>query len=261
MRLANSFIPVEGVGERTERQLWRAGVTHWDAFDGASVPGVGPTLAARIRAFIDEAEDRLAAGDAQYFEASLPNRERWRLFEDFRDRAAYLDIETTGLSRHRDDVTVVGVHQGGETTTLVRGQDLTAAALDRVLGEADLLVTYNGAQFDVPFLETAFGTDFDHAHIDLRYACRRVGLTGGLKTVERAIGLDRDRPDLDGRDAVRLWHRYARHGDETALETLLDYNREDVANLEVVMTAIAERLHDAVFAPVPTEPVPPADRS
>lgn len=246
MQLSNSFIPVDGVGERTERRLWRAGVTHWDAFDGGTVPGVGPTLADRIDAFIDEAEARLAAGDARYFESALPDRERWRLFEDFRDRAAYLDIETTGLSRRRDDVTVVGIHRGGATTMLVRGRDLTAGALEDALGDAAVVVTYNGARFDLPFLETAFGIDVDCAHVDLLYPCRRLGLTGGLKAIERSVGLDRDRPDLSGRDAVRLWHAYE-HGDDGALETLLAYNREDVVHLETLTRTVADRLHADVF--------------
>lgn len=251
MRLANSFIGVDGVGERTERELWRAGVTHWDDFDGASVPGIGPTIADRIGTFIETARDRLGTGDARFFEAALPDRERWRLFEDFRDRTAYLDIETTGLSQRRDDVTVVSIHRNGETTSLVRGQELSAGALEAALDDAAVLVTYNGARFDVPFLESAFDVSFDHAHVDLMYPCRRLGLTGGLKAVERTLGIDRDRPDLGGRDAVRLWHRYERRRDLAALETLVDYNREDTANLETLMETVASRLHAEVFeAPI-----------
>lgn len=246
MRLANSFIPVEGVGERTERRLWRAGVTHWDAFDGTDVPGVGPTLATRIETFIDEARGRLARGDARYFEAALPSRERWRLVEDFGDRTAYLDIETTGLDRRWADVTVVGIHRDGETRTLVRGHDLSADALQAALDGVSLLVTFNGAQFDLPFLASAYDASFDAAHLDLRYPCRRLGLTGGLKAIERSVGLDRDRPDLTGRDAVRLWHAYER-GDDGALETLLAYNREDVVHLEALTRTVADRLHADVF--------------
>ncbi len=252
MRLANSFIPVEGVGERTERALWRAGVTHWDDVDGggvaaADVPGVGPTLAGRLRAFVGAARDRLADGDADFFASALPDRERWRLFSDFCDRVAYLDIETTGLDRYRDDVTVVGVHRAGETTTLVRGRDLSADALDAALGDAAVLVTFNGAGFDVPFLERAFGTAVDRPHLDLRHPCRRIGLAGGLKAAERAVGIDRGRPDLSGYDAVRLWRQYERRGDDAALETLVEYNRDDVANLEPLAETVAGRLGEAVF--------------
>ena len=246
MRLANSFIPVEGVGERTERRLWRAGVTHWDDFCGATVPGVGPTLADRIGSFIGEATDRLAVGDARFFEAALPTSERWRLVEDFSDRTTYLDIETTGLDPRWADVTVVGLHDAAGTRTLVRGDDLTADAVRRALADTALLVTFNGAQFDVPFLESALGVGFDGSHLDLRYPCKRLGLAGGLKAIERSVGLERDRPDLSGRDAVRLWHAHER-GDDGALETLLAYNLEDVVHLEALTRFVCDRLHDEVF--------------
>lgn len=247
MRLRNSFIAVDGIGERTERELWQSGVTHWDAFDGPTVPGVGPTLAERIEAFVTEATARLERGDAGYFAAALPDREQWRLFEDFRDRAAFVDIETTGLSQQRDEVTVVSVHRGSETRTLVRGEDLSRGALDTAIGDAPLLVTFNGAQFDVPFLETEFGLTLDHAHLDLRYPSRRIGLTGGLKAIEQDLGIDRDRPELTGRDAVRLWRRYTRRGDRDALETLVDYNRQDTTNLAALADTVVDRLHAQVF--------------
>jgi uncharacterized protein YprB with RNaseH-like and TPR domain len=256
VRLTNSFIPVDGVGERTERALWQAGVTQWEAFDGPTVPGVGPTLADRINAFVAEASDRLDAGDARYFAAALPERERWRLFRDFQGRTAFLDIETTGLSMYRDDVTVVSVHQAGETTTLVRGRDLSRAALEATLGDAEVVVTYNGAQFDVPFLESAFDLQLDHAHIDLRYPCRRVGLTGGLSAIERALDIDRKRPELSGQDAVRLWNRYAHHDDEDALASLIDYNQADTTNLVDLTEIIVERLRERVFEAAITEPGP-----
>jgi uncharacterized protein YprB with RNaseH-like and TPR domain len=39
---------------------------------------------------------------------------------------------------------------------------------------------------------------------------------------------------MDGYAAVLLWERYGR-GDRTALDLLLEYNRQDVVNLEVLM--------------------------
>jgi hypothetical protein len=78
------------------------------------------------------------------------------------------------------------------------------------------------------------------------YPCRQLDLTGGLKAVERAVGIGRDRPDLSGRDAVRLWHEYER-GDESALETLVAYNRADTVHLETLLDVVTRRLHDAVF--------------
>lgn len=243
MRIENSFIPVRGVGEKTERKLWRAGVTTWDEFDGSVV---GPTTAERIEDFIEAAWDHLEDGNARFFGEQFPSGSYWRLYENFSDRTCFLDIETTGLDQHHHDVTVVGLHRDGETDALVRGQDLTAERLRRELDAAELLVTFNGKRFDVPFLETTFDLDVDLPHLDLMYPCRQLGLTGGLKEIERRVGIDRDRPDLSGRDAVRLWREYER-GDDAALETLVSYNRDDTANMERLVDVVTDRLHEDVF--------------
>ncbi len=245
MRVENSFIPVRGVGEKTERKLWERGVWTWDEFDG-TVPGPAP--ADRVESFISTARDRLADGDAAFFGQALPSGCEWRLYENFREEACCLDIETTGLSEYRDDVTVVSCHQAGETRTFVRGRDLAGDRLARHLEEASLLVTFNGKRFDVPFLEESFGLEIDLPHIDLLYPCRRLDLTGGLKQIERDLGIDRDRPDLSGRDAVRLWHEYER-GDDGALETLVSYNRDDTANLQQLLDVVSDRLHRQVLEP------------
>jgi uncharacterized protein YprB with RNaseH-like and TPR domain len=244
MRLENTFVGVEGVGEKTERRLWKNGVTHWEEFDPSVV---GPTTADRIERFIDSAWNALDAGDAQFFDAALPGSERWRLYENFRDGVTFFDIETTGLSEHHDDVTTVSFHRDGETTTLVRGEDLTDERLASEFARADVVATFNGARFDVPFLETSFDLSIDTPHIDLMYPCRRLGLTGGLKPIEQEVGIDRDRPDLSGRDAVRLWKEYERRGDDAALETLVRYNREDTVNLKRLLAHVSDRLHAEVF--------------
>ncbi|WP_435067226.1 ribonuclease H-like domain-containing protein [Haloplanus sp. C73] len=241
MRIENSFIPVRGVGETTERRLWEAGITHWDAFDGSVV---GPKTADRIHEFVDIATDHLSRGDARFFDDSFPSGERWRLYENFRNDALCFDIETTGLDADRNDVTTVSFYRDGDVTTLVRGDNLTAGALREQFADAPLIVTFNGARFDVPFLETSFDLDIDVPHLDLMYPCRRLDLTGGLKHIEQEVGIDRDRPDLSGEDAVRLWREYER-GDDAALDELVSYNREDTKNLERLADLVTTRLHDA----------------
>ncbi|MEF8781166.1 MAG: ribonuclease H-like domain-containing protein [Haloferacaceae archaeon] len=245
MRIENSFIPVRGVGEKTERRLWRAGVTRWEAFE-PSVPGVGETTADRIESFIREASTRLQRRDAAYFDRRFPSGQRWRLYENFRDSTCFFDIETTGLDERRDGVTTVSFHRDGETTTLVRGQDLTADRLRREFEAADLLASFNGARFDVPFLEASFDLEVTTPHLDLMYPCKKLGLSGGLKPIERELGIRRELPDVDGREAVRLWRRYE-GGDEDALDRLIAYNREDAVNLRRLADRVTGDLHDRVF--------------
>jgi uncharacterized protein YprB with RNaseH-like and TPR domain len=237
VRLENTYIGVDGVGETTERKLWRAGARTWSEFDRTLC---GPTTADRIESFIERARPRLHEGDSAFFERALPSGERWRLYENFRQEACFFDIETTGLDQTGDTVTCVSAHRGGTTETLVRGDDLTRENLEALL-DAPLLVTFNGARFDVPFLEASFDVEIDRPHLDLMYPCRRAGLSGGLKSIEPEVGIERDRPDISGRDAVRLWHEHER-GVDGALETLVSYNREDAVNLRTVADRTVERL-------------------
>ncbi|WP_336036983.1 ribonuclease H-like domain-containing protein [Halobacterium yunchengense] len=246
MRAENSFIPAPGVGETTERRLWAHGVTHWDDFD-ASAPGVGDATAENVRAFIADARRALDADDTRFFAETFPNNALWRLYENLAGDVAFFDIETTGLDKRASDVTTVSVHRGGSTETLVRGDDLTAANLADSL-DAAMVVSFNGKRFDQPFLEHEFGVDVDAPHLDLMYLCRRLDLTGGLKQVERDLGVDRGGMDIDGREAVELWHRYE-DGDEAALDRLVEYNRYDARNLQTLLETVCERLHCEVFEP------------
>jgi len=244
VHVENCFVGAEGVGETLERRLWRQGITRWDAFTPAC-EGIGDTRASRIESFIDEGRRALDRDGVSFFARRFPDGARWRLYETFREQTCFFDIETTGLDRHRDVVTTVTLHQDGDTRTLVRGDNLTDESLAAAFEEAGLLVTFNGARFDVPFLETSFDVDLDHPHIDLMPTCRKLGLTGGLSEIERELGIGRDLPDVDGREAVRLWHEHER-GVDGALDRLIAYNREDTVN----MVSVLEQAVDALEAEV-----------
>ncbi|USZ70005.1 ribonuclease H-like domain-containing protein (plasmid) [Halorussus salilacus] len=244
MRLENSFIPARGVGEKTERRLWQRGVTHWDDFEDDLL---GPTTAENVREFIGEARDRLDAGDADFFGDALPSGSLWRAYPNFAEDACFFDIETTGLDSSRHEVTTVSLHRGGDTRTYVQGEDLTCEALREEFAASSMLVSFNGKRFDQPFLEDCYPLDVTTPHLDLMYLCKRVGLSGGLKSVERDLGIDRADDDVDGREAVRLWQRYDRHEDDAALERLVRYNREDAENLKDLLETVRGRLRADVF--------------
>ena len=246
MRLENSFIAARGVGEKTERKLWKRGVTHWDEFEDGLL---GPKTTENVREFIDAARTSLDAADATYFGRALPSDQLWRAYENFATDACFFDIETTGLDSARHDVTTVSLHRDGDTRTYVQGEDLTADALAEEFAESNLLVSFNGKRFDQPFLEDNFDLDVTTPHLDLMYACKQVGLSGGLKNVEKEIGIGREDDDVDGREAVRLWHRYDRNEDDAALDRLVEYNREDAKNLKDLLEHVHASLRADVFEP------------
>lgn len=232
--LFNTFVHIPGIGETTERKLWQAGITTWDDF---REPYPEFLTGQKIRCIIDHlARSRAQAGQstAREFLRQLPAAQRWRIFPHYRDSVAYLDIETTGLSRSDHCITTISLYDGKEVFTYVQGQNLADFAED--IGRYQLLVTYNGKAFDVPMIEKHFGFRLDQAHIDLRPLLQGLGFVGGLKGCERQMGLDRgELAGVDGYFAVVLWREYCRTKERRALETLLAYNVEDTVNLESLL--------------------------
>lgn len=243
--LRKTFQIIPRVGPARERSLWEAGIGDWEDFRSSPrVPGFGAERKERADSLLSEAEDMLEGCRWREISSLLPRREQWRLYPEARKDAVYLDIETDGLG-HDSIVTVVGLHRNGRTDALVRGEGLDVASLRELLEGASMLVTFNGSCFDLPVLRQSFPSlDWELPHLDLRFACQRVGLSGGLLRVERALGLSRDDSleDIDGFEAVRLWDRWRRRGDRDALDLLTAYNRADTANLEPLAEIIYPRL-------------------
>ena len=145
---------------------------------------------------------------------------------------AYLDIETT----FDNNISVVGIHIPGRDMIQITGVQVTDINIAFALEGVSTVVTFNGASFDLPFIRRITGLNIkDMAeHIDLLHVCRKRGLRGGLKRVEVLLGIGRGSGITDGRMAPRLWQRWENDGDEEALRVLLQYNKEDCVNLEVL---------------------------
>jgi uncharacterized protein len=243
--LTSTFVMLKGIGPGTERCLWQDGIADWDTFLARrTISSISCTRKSWYDETLATAQSRLAEGRADFFGACLKSRDHWRLFEAFRHRVLYLDIETTGLSAREGHVTVVGLYRNGRMSSLVRGEGLTEDRLHAELERTDLLITFFGSGFDIPFLRTAFPRlNWKKPHFDLCLAARRLGLQGGLKSIEREVQIDRDAAldGLDGWDAVRLWQQW-RGGDDSALDLLLRYNAADTKNLEPLAELLYERM-------------------
>jgi uncharacterized protein YprB with RNaseH-like and TPR domain/predicted nuclease with RNAse H fold/dephospho-CoA kinase len=157
-------------------------------------------------------------------------------------RVVFLDIETTGLSWYYDHITVIGWMQGGSYDFHIAGDFPTRLA--KALQSATALVTFNGTLFDLRFLRKEFADlSLHQPHFDLRYLAKRAGLSGGQKAIERILGLPQrvNAKDVDGAEAVLLWHRYLR-GDLSSLRRLIEYNRHDVLGMCGILDQVLDRL-------------------
>ncbi|HKM09145.1 MAG TPA: ribonuclease H-like domain-containing protein [Candidatus Methanomethylophilaceae archaeon] len=243
--IRHTFSLAPSVGKKREMDLWESGVRDWEDFLGADrVCAISDARKARCDLAIEHAMDLLKERDADGLNNILPRHDQWRIFGEFRDSAAYLDIETDGLDRD-SLVTVVTVHKKNETVTLTHGRGLNSRSLSDALEGASMLVTFNGSCFDVPVLKNSFpGLNLNMPHLDLRFASLKVGLRGGLKNLEASLGITRGDNviDVDGFEAVRLWRRWDRDGNLDALEKLIEYNKADTVNLEYITEIIYPKL-------------------
>jgi uncharacterized protein len=238
--LHHTFIHIQGIGEKTERHLWRNGIRTWDDYLGRS-PLVFPK--GKDGFIREELENSITHLDqVGFFAERLPSFESWRLYDSFKSRTVYLDIETSGGYAGVDEITVIGMFDGLRMRSFVSGIDL--GDFEGAIADFDLIVTFNGACFDLPFIRRTFpNISLPLGHIDLRYPLKRLGYRGGLKKIEKEMGIVRqDGIDgMNGYDAVRLWREY-QWGDRRALEVLLEYNRADVLNMELLMERVNREL-------------------
>ena len=139
--LKRTFIHLPGVGLRGEAHFWRQGLSTWEDFLAAKrVRGLSHSRFDWLKAELQGSFDHLE--DPAYFAARLQAGEHWRLFDQFRPRTAYLDIETTGTVWPGLLVTVVGLYDGQTMRQFVQGYNLRE--FPGAISEFDLLVTFNG---------------------------------------------------------------------------------------------------------------------
>lgn len=229
-----------GVGASREREVWSRGYTRWHELPRTGVV-LSPRVDDRLRAAVDELSELASRGDAAGLARLVPLAEHWRIWTRLRERTCFLDVETDGRR-----LCVVGVLDASGPATFLAGRDLDAVP-DR-LAASDVIVTFNGAAFDLPALRAAFpGVRLPPVHVDLRHLLLRVGQHGGLKAIEKAQGLSRP-PSIDGCDgsvAVRLWHEWEDRRETGSLRTLVEYNLYDAIQLrpllEIAHNRIVER--------------------
>lgn len=175
----------------------------------------------------------------------------------------FVDLETTGLSGGAGTVAFLigcGWFEAGGfrvrqfvLPSLHQEAPLLHGAAE-VLGDAGLLVTYNGNVFDLPVMETRWlfqrlDAPWDGvAHLDMLPPARRLwrrrdaaDQSCRLTALEQALFGVRRRGDVPGWEIPGRYFHYIRTGDVAPLEPVLLHNQLDLLSLALV-TARASRL-------------------
>jgi uncharacterized protein YprB with RNaseH-like and TPR domain/predicted nuclease with RNAse H fold len=233
--IENTFQIFPGIRTKQERKLWEQGIVDWTDLENSAYVRQDSVKRATILPAIRAARQALAARDVVYFAERLPPAEHWRLYGAFREKALFVDIETTGLSHYYDSVTLIGAHDNVGLKLFLR--DTNLKQVQEMLTPDRILVTYNGTLFDLKFIKRDLKDhQMPQVHIDLRFVLRSMGYKGGLKEIERKVGLKRPKElrEVDGRYAVVLWNRFVA-GDSASLSTLVKYNAADILSLRTLM--------------------------
>lgn len=243
--LQSTFIHIPGVGREKEKMFWRKNIHTWDDYlENYNFLQLGENTKEIIRKNCIVSKKQYELGNFWHFSENLPLNEHWRAYPDCIKNCCFLDIETTGLDKQNNKITTIGVYDGQESRVFVRGRDMDK--FRDYIQNYSMIVTFNGRCFDLPFIKNNYPEIcFNQFHIDLRFVMKELGYTGGLKRIEKEMGITRNDEiaEVDGFEAVRLWRRYKK-GDNEALRKLIEYNIADVENLKIMMDMVFEKLRE-----------------
>lgn len=175
------------------------------------------------------------------------------------------DIETTGLNPEKCRFVLGGLltmeEKGLKThqffaEELSQEQEILQSYL-RALKSCDVLLTYNGHRFDLPFIRRRAGgsAEFLPYNLDLyllvkNYSPVRKFLPNlKQKTVENFMGLwEHRRDEISGGESVELYYRYLSERDPSIKQTILLHNHDDIIQLYRLLWILEKcDLHRAMY--------------
>lgn len=241
------------VGAQRERRLRQEGGVCWKGILNAEHPLAGLERSEwdEVCVACEQSLRAMEAEDVAFFTARIPMPDQWRVLAHWFGQLSYFDIETSGLEID-SKVTLISCFHRGEPLCFLADENMDDF-LD-LMEQIKVLVSFNGASFDVPRVLDRFHIQrLPCAHMDLRWLCHHAGWRGGLKKIEGALGLRRppDLVGLGGAEAVGLWQAWAGQGDTQARRTLERYCVADT----VMLSLLASRLvaHHGVTMAAPAE--------
>ncbi|MBI2940445.1 MAG: ribonuclease H-like domain-containing protein [Chloroflexi bacterium] len=165
------------------------------------------------------------------------------------DQVAFFDTETTGLAGGTGtSVFLAGVGSFVESGFRVRQHFLPdpvhepafLAALSADLGRFRYLLTFNGARFDLPLLETRLilrrqRVDWGFVHVDLLHPARRLWRrtvsSCTLEALEREVLVVQRDADVPGWEIPARYFDYLRSRSLALLVPVFAHNRHDLVSL------------------------------
>jgi uncharacterized protein YprB with RNaseH-like and TPR domain len=188
-----------------------------------------------------EVSNLLEEFEEKFKRLKLSEKEKWVLYLYFPSHLLFLDIETEGLSKEKNDITLIGIYKNNKYYPFIKNFNLEKAI--KFLASTPIWITFGGENFDIPFIKKAFPyLKTPLVHIDLFYLTKEVGLKGGLKKIEKMLGIARKTEGLNGYDAVKLWRKWVEEKDKNSLRKLILYNKEDVVNIKKIMDYVITNL-------------------
>lgn len=165
--------------------------------------------------------------------------------------SCFLDIETTGLDRNRNNVYLIGIVYFDLHTNSWVLQQIFADNLReereilletvKILKKYDTIINYNGSSFDIPFLNSRFELYNIDYFIDKKRSFDIYRMVRSnkkflnlenlkLKTIERHLGIERD--DMySGKDCINFYYDYEASGDNSLKLNILNHNMDDLIYL------------------------------
>ena len=203
----------EGIGIKNEQKLWHSGYKSWrDVLSKPKTDAIPMRLWKKLKLSIPRYQKAIKMKDHHFLNKKIPSKYHWMLIPNFLKAIAYLDIETTGLSWKDSHITTIAVFDGVSLHNFIRGQNLEK--FPQFISQFSAIVTYYGKNFDVPFISNEMGIEIPQIHFDTCFLLRKVKITGGLKSIEKQLGISRGNlADIDGYTAVILWHKFQETGD------------------------------------------------
>ncbi len=172
---------------------------------------------------------------------NLSSQNLWKVYLYFPSEVLFLDIETEGLSKERNNITLIGIYKNSHYYHFIKYINLEKAL--EILTFTPIWISFGGENFDLPFIKKTFSfLETPLIHIDLFFLTQQLGIKGGLKKIEKVLGIYRKTEGLNGYDAVKLWKKWIEEEDKKSLEMLILYNKEDVINLKKIMDYVVFRL-------------------